>query len=516
MTATRAYVAAPLRWSVLLLLLLLFLPPPAVRAQRRPLSGLSAYIQKEMKKWDVPGLAIAVVKDDFVVFVEGYGVLELGKPERVNPRTIFAIGSSSKAFTAAAVAMLVDEDKVKWDDPANKYLPGLHLFDPYASRELTVRDLLSHRSGLARGDMLWYATEYDRDEILRRVRFLEPSWSFRSHFGYQNIMFLAAGQIIPAVTGRSWDDFVDERIFTPLGMTVSNTSTLALRGQENVATPHAEIDDKIRPIAYRNIDNIAPAGSINSNVLEMAQWVRLHLNEGVYAGDTILSREVAQEMHTPQTIIPREGAWATEAPESHFLTYGMGWILQDYLGRKVVQHGGNIDGMHALVGMMPEEELGVVILTNLSNGLTYALMHRIFDAYLGAPATDWSARLLAKSDSLEAAGEKQQRKFKEARVTGTTPSLALGKYAGTYRNEMYGDATITLENGHLVLRRGPSFVGDLEHWHYDTFQGVWRDPAMGKAFVTFALDAMGKAAEVEIQNLAEFERAPEEAEAATP
>ena len=506
----------PIHWWKTLLLLLSFALPMQAVAQQGQLQGLDDYIQNAMQDWEIPGLAIAIVKDDSVVYAEGFGVRDLRTREPVNPNTLFAIGSASKAFTVAAVAMLVDEDEVEWDDPATEYLPDLQLFDSYASRELTVRDLLTHRSGLSRGDLLWYATDYDRDEILRRVRFLEPSWSFRSHFGYQNIMYLAAGQIIPDVTGESWDEFVDERIFTPLGMEASNTSTLALERMENVATPHAEIDDEVRPIPWRNIDNIAPAGSINSNVLEMAQWVKLQLGHGELGGRELLDSATVEEMHTPQTIIRKEGAWALMAPESDFLMYGMGWFLSDYRGRKVVQHGGNIDGMHALVAMLPEEDLGVVILTNLGpNYLTYALAHRIFDAYLGAPQKDWSETLSEQYEELRKQFEAEEKKMEEARVSGTNPSLSLEEYAGTYQNEMYGDATVALENGRLVLRRGPNFVGDLEHWHYDTFRAVWRDPTLGKSFVTFGLNPMGKAAELEIQDLAEFERVPEEAQAAS-
>ncbi|MGI9179701.1 MAG: serine hydrolase [Longimicrobiaceae bacterium] len=497
-------------WIVLLLVLLL--APQVAFAQRGALRGLDSYIEKGMREWDIPGLAIAVVKDDSVVYARGFGVREVGKSERVDANTLFAIGSASKAFTAAAVALLVDEGKVKWDDPATQHLPSLQLFDPYATRELSVRDLLSHRSGLARGDQVWYATEFDRDEILRRVRFLAPSWSFRSQFGYQNLMYLAAGEMVEEVGGRSWDDVVTERIFQPLGLRASNTSTNALQGRENVAMPHAKIEDQVRPIPYRNIDNIAPAGSINSNVVEMAQWVKLQLGQGSFRGDSLLSRAVVKEMHTPQTIIRREGGWALMAPASEFLMYGLGWFLHDYRGRKVVQHGGNIDGMHALVGMLPDERLGVVILTNLSpNYLTYAVMHRVFDGYLGAQPTDWSRQLLASFDSLRAIGEAQQKRMEEARVTGTQPSLSLERYAGTYTHEMYGDAVVEHEGGRLVLRRGPAFVADLEHWHHDTFRANWRDAALGRSFVMFTLDPTARVSKLEVQGLAEFRRAPDPA-----
>lgn len=498
-------------------LLLLLWAAPDLLAQRGQLRGLDAYVQQAMRQWEIPGLAIAVVKDDSVVYARGYGVRELGKPARVDEHTLFAIGSASKAFTAATVAMLVDEGKVKWDDPAAQHLRGFQLADPYASRELTVRDLLSHRSGLARGDQVWYATEFGRDEILRRVRFLQPSWSLRSQFGYQNLMYLAAGEIIPAVAGKSWDDFVGERIFTPLGMRTSSTSVRDLQGRENVATPHVKIEEQVRPIAYRNIDNIAPAGSINSSAREMAQWVRLQLGNGSYGGQKLLEEKTVQEMHTPQTIIRREGAWALMAPESHFFAYGLGWFLNDYRGRKVVLHGGNIDGMHALVAMMPEERLGLVVLTNLNpNFLTYALMYRVFDAFVGGSSSDWSRRMHAAFDSLLAAGQAQQRQMEEARVAGTQPSLALERYTGTYSNDMYGDAVVEQENGRLVLRRGPAMTADLEHWHYDTFRAVWRDPVLGRSFVSFRLDPRAQVAGLDVQGLAEFRRAPDPAQASRP
>src|SRR3712207_1959606 len=238
--------------------------PATAQQQREPWPGYDAYVTTALATWKVPGVAIAIVRNDSIIYAKGYGLRELGKADPVNERTLFAIGSASKAFTSAAIAMLVDEGKVRWDDPATRYLPNFQMHDPYVTRELSLRDLLSHRSGLARGDLLWYGSDLDRDEILRRVRFLQPSWSFRSTFGYQNLMYLAAGQVVARVANTTWDDFITRRIFQPLGMTASNTTVRALAGQPNVATPHAEIDDTVRTVAWRNIDNIAPAGSINS------------------------------------------------------------------------------------------------------------------------------------------------------------------------------------------------------------------------------------------------------------
>jgi CubicO group peptidase (beta-lactamase class C family) len=485
-------------------------------AQEAPLQGFDDYVNKAINDWEVPGVAIAIVKNDSVLYAKGYGVRKLGDPTPVNEKTVFAIGSASKAFTAASLAMLVDEGKIKWDDPVTKHLSGFQLFDPYATRELTVRDILSHRSGLERGDLLWYGSSYDRDEITRRVRYLKPSWSFRSRFGYQNIMFLTAGQIIPKITGKSWDDFVRERIFTPLQMTSTNTSITALKNSDNVATPHDKFDGKVQPVPWRNIDNIGPAGSINSTVTDMAQWVRLQLGTGKYKTEQLLSSGSMKEMHMPQTVMRLEGLGEKIHTETHFMNYGLGWFLQDYRGRKVVQHGGNIDGMSALVAMMPEEKLGIVILTNMDGTpLPTALMYKIFDAFLQAPQRDWSGDILKVIKGQEVLNKAAEKKRAESRVKGTNPSLALAKYAGTYTSEMYGDAKITDENGKLVFRYG-AFTGDLDHWHFDTFESTMREHHLGKGFVSFTLNAEGKVDEAKLTmpgaGEIEFKRAPEKPE----
>ncbi len=497
------------------LLLLTLLSAQSVYAQETALQGFDDYVNKALKDWDVPGVAIAIVKNDKILLAKGYGVKKIGDPAPVTEKTMFAIGSASKAFTAASVAILVDEGKMKWDDAATKYLPGFQLYDPAATRELTVRDLLSHRSGLERGDLMWYGSAFSRDEILQRVRYLKPSWSFRSQFGYQNIMYLAAGQAVAGVTRMSWDEVIKQKIFKPLGMNASNTSIKDLAKLDNVATPHAKVDSKVVSIPWRDIDNIAPAGSINSNVLDMAEWVRLHLNEGKVNNQTVITTGNVKEMHAPQTIIRREGVWEIISPEAHFMSYGLGWFLHDYKGRKVVQHGGNIDGMSALVAMIPEEKLGIVILTNMNGTmLTEALSFTVYDYFLPPQGAkhDYSAEMLKSIKALEAAGEKAEKKREEERAKGTQPSLALKGYTGTYSDEMYGEAKVAEENGKLVMSYGAAFKGDLEHWHYNTFRATWRDKTLGKSLVTFNLNAAGKAATLNIENLADFKRAAEKAE----
>jgi CubicO group peptidase (beta-lactamase class C family) len=470
------------------------------------LKEIDEYSAKAGADWKVPGFAVAIVKDDRVVFAKGYGVRELGKTPAVDENTLFAIASNSKAFTAAALAILVDEGKVKWDDKVTTYLPSFELYDPYVTRELTIRDLLSHRSGLSTfgGDLLWYESEYSRDEILRRIRFLKPTSSFRSRFGYQNILFLAAGEVVAKVSGKSWDEFVKEKFFVPLAMKRTVTSHADLLNSSNVATPHNEVDGKIRVIRYGKVDNIGAAGGIKSSVTDMAQWLRLQLGRGTFEGRKIFSSTASREMWTPHTVFSGISEQAEKTnPTRHFNLYGLGWILSDYQGRLLVSHGGGLDGMTSQVALMPEEKLGVVVLTNSETPLSNVLANKIFDLFLGLPRRDWNSELLVRNKDGEAARKAADRKRELSRVPQTKLSLPLPAYAGTYTGEMFGDAKVTEEEGKLVVRFVPSplFVGDLEHWHFDTFRVKWRDSIVypfTRGFVTFTLNSQGRVDEMKI------------------
>lgn len=476
-------------------------------AQTEPFGGLNEYIFKAMKDWETPGLAIVIVKNDSVIFMKGYGVRKMGENAPVTPRTIFAIASTTKAMTAACLGMLVDSAKVKWDDPVTKYLPWFQLSDPYVTRELTVRDILCHRSGLARGDNLWYFSPYSREEVLRRVRFLQPVWSFRSRYGYQNIMFVAAGQIISSVTTLTWDDFIVQRLFTPLGMTRTNTSVKLLAGMDDVATPHEKIEEKMQPVVWPNFDNVGSAGAVNSCVQDMAQWVRLNLNGGVYKGKRLLSVDVIKEMQTPQTIIRLDSLDQALRPSNHFAAYGFGWTLRDYLGRKLVQHDGALDGMRARVAFVPEEKLGLVILMNSQNtNLHSSIAYRILDHYLGGPARDWSSELLKIVKEQEEKDKAEEKKTIESRVKETKPSMKLEEYAGTYDNEMYGPLSVKVDSGKLTVQFYPTYVGEADHWHYDTFQVLWKDRSLDKDMLTFVLGSDGKVAELRWQGFTTFKK----------
>lgn len=510
------------------LFVVLFILPSLLFAQNKNLSAnlkeLETYATKAGQDWRVPGFAMAIVKDDSVVFAKGFGVRELGKPTPVDAHTLFAIASNSKAFTSAALAILVDEGKIKWNDPVTKYLPWFQMYDPWVTREMMVRDLLCHRSGLATfgGDLLWYGSTYSREEVVRRIRYLKPTSSFRTQYGYQNVMFLAAGLVVEAVTGKSWDAFIKEKFFAPLGMTTSNTSVKDFKPTDNVATPHNEKDGKINVIHYVNVDGIGSAGAINSCVSEMAQWLRLQLGRGTYKGQKIFSAARSREMWTPQIMFQIGENAEKQNPTTHFSGYALGWGVRDYQGRKVMSHGGGLDGMISQVALMPEENLAVIVLTNSETGLSSFLVNKTFDVFLGVPKRDWSGEALARKKDNDAAQAAAAKKIEDERVLNTKPSLALAQYAGTYGGLMYGEAKVTEENGKLVLRLVPSpmFVGDLEHWHFDTFRLKWRDSAVypfPKGFVTFTLDAHAKADELKLDvpnadfdfTELEFKRVPE-------
>jgi CubicO group peptidase (beta-lactamase class C family) len=480
---------------------------------------IDAYLEQARQDWEIPGFGFAIVRNDSVIFARGYGNRTYGRNEPVDEHTMFAIGSSSKAFTAAAIAMLVDEHRLSWSDRASAVLPALSFREEYVTRELTVRDLLAHSSGLSRYDQLWGLFGYDPAEIVRRVQYIEPTTSFRSAFGYQNLMYLAAGEVVRAKDGRSWDDFVSQRLFRPLGMTRSNTSIRSLEGMANVATPHARVADATVAIPYRNIDNIGPAGSINSSAREMAEWVRLQLGGGMHNGRRLLSDTVMREMHTPVTLIRRTPQQAEANPYSHFSTYGMGWFLEDHRGRRIVHHGGNIDGMSALVAMMPGENVGFVLLENMNgSGMRMPLMYWIFDRFIDAEVRDWSAEALQRQREARerAAASGQPAGGGPARVEGTRPSRDNPAYAGTWTSDAYGDLLITVESGRLVVRGGANNAihVELEHWHYDTFRSRNLDPDAGalrgaaRMFITFALDERGNPRVATISGLGDFRRRP--------
>src|SRR5262245_789959 len=470
-------------------------------AQTTAPEDLDSYAARVLKEYEVPGFAVAIVKDGKVALAKGYGVRKLGEPASVDEHTLFGIASNTKAFTSAALAMLVDEGKISWDDPVTKHLPTFQLYDPYVTREMTIRDLLTHRSGLGlgAGDLLWWPpTDYSREEIIRRFRFVKPASSFRSRYAYDNVLYMIAGQIIPAVTGKSWDDFIKERILVPLGMTESNTSVSAFRPGDNIAIPHAPVEGRIEPIKYINLDNVGPAGSINSDVSDMAKWVIVQLDGGLIrsSGKRLFTERQSREMWSAQTITPvGDPPPHLAGLKANFSAYGLGWGLTDYRGKKVVSHTGGLPGYVSRVALVPDLKLGVVVLTNQESGAAFqAMTYRILDYYLGAPATDWIAAFRTSTDQAKARADEVEKRQASSRAADSKPSLPIAKYAGRYSDAWYGEVSINQEEGKLVLRfsHTPALTGDLEHWQYDTFKVRWRDRSLNAdAFVTFALKPAG-------------------------
>ena len=461
-------------------------------ARSPDLAEFDAYVTRAVREWRIPGLAVAIVKDDSIVFAKGYGVRELGKPERVDAGTRFAIGSTTKAMTAVALAMLVDEGKVRWDDPVIRHLPGFRVDDPYITRELTVRDLLTHRGGLGNADQLWSSTDYTTEEIIRRVATIAPAYSLRSRFIYQNVMYAVAGEVVAAASGMSWAEFLRRRIFEPLGMNATEATLAAVSGKPNVATPHAEIRDTIRPITNRSVDGVAAAGSVWSSVGDMAKWSRFILDSARAGGRRLLSPASYREILWPQVIAPTDMYPTMTVVRPHFFTYGLGWFLHDYAGQAVAMHTGSIDGMSALIGLLPDRKVGVYVLANLDHAeLRHALMYRVFDMYAGNPARDWSAELHKLYGALEAQARAAQRQQEQRRALDTKPSVPLDRYAGTFAHPTYGNAVVTLRDGalHFSFSRGRS--GPLSHWQYDTFQARWADERMSPSLVVFDPDGAG-------------------------
>jgi len=474
-------------------------PAPSTAAP----ADLDAYVASSMKTFEVPGIAVAIVKDGKIVVAKGYGVRKLGDPTPVDEFTMFGIGSNTKAFTTAALSTLIDEGKLSWDDPVYQRLPGFVMYDPYVSHEMTIRDLLTHRSGmgLGEGDLLfWPHSTYTREEVIYRLRFMKPASSFRSHYAYDNLLYMTAGQIIPAVTGISWDDYVRQRIFTPLGMNHTNVSNAAFKPGDDYAFPHSPVDGKLQVIPFEVLDNAAPAGSINSCAADMAKWVQLQLNRGKFADreGRLFSEERSKEMWSPQTILPtNDPPPSLAALKASFADYGLGWGLRDYHGRKLVGHTGGVAGFVSRVMLVPEENLGVVVLTNAEEGGAFdSILYHVLDYYFHLPPSDWIAAFKAVKDKEEKDAAETMKKAEAARAADSKPSLPLAKYAGVYNDAWYGPITIRIENGGLVISfdHTPSMVGDLQHWQYDTFKAHWRVRTIEDAFVTFALNPDGSIA----------------------
>ncbi|HXQ76581.1 MAG TPA: serine hydrolase, partial [Gemmatimonadaceae bacterium] len=460
----------------------------AAAQSREPYPGFDTYVAKAMQTWKIPGLSIAIVRNDSVIYAKGFGILSAQSRAPVNERTLFEIGSSSKAFTATLVAMFVSDGKMHWDDKLTQYLPEFRMYDAVANEGVTLRDALSHRTGIARGELAWLGSGISRDEVLHRVRFLKPESPFRSRYSYQNMMFLAAGQAVGKATGSSWDDQVRQRIFVPLGMT-STVATSRGLANPNVAAPHGVDHDTVYVKPPFDAENIAPAGAILSSAVDMAQWLRFQLNDGVVAGKRLVSNAALRETHTPQ-ILMGAGAGAREdtASVKRFSSYAMGWMVEDFRNQLSWQHGGNTLGMTAAVGMLPEKKVGVVVLSNMQGAaLPMLLEEYVFDRELGAPMKDWSGEAYERSRNQRRRADSLQTVQLAGHPANAQPSIPLSAFAGTYADSLYGEMTVSVKEGHLELARADVHA-PLEYWNANNFK--WLLPLTAPtapAFIKFEI-----------------------------
>lgn len=432
-------------------------------------SAIRQLIKRAMSAASVPGVAVAVIENRRLVFAEGFGTRRSGKNEPVTPDTLFAVGSTTKAMTTAAIAMLVDEGKMAWNDPIHKYVEYFRLHDPLASAQTTIRDLLCHRTGVGRHDQLWYRTNLSREELVRKIAHVEQSSSFRSTFLYNNIMYVAAALALEKAAGCSWEAFIQKRIFDPIGMSGATPNmALALQCCDR-AFPHRLSGSHPKVLPFYDLDNTGPAGSVQASVNDMARWVRFQLGDGTWKRKRLVSEANMREMHTPQMVMPVDEDLRRLNPNTQFMSYGLGWFVHDYHGRLVISHGGGTVGFVSQVQMIPSEGIGVACLINCDfYMMSYAICCSILDILLDAPRRDW-VRVHQQEDSrVRSERQKRQREQARKRHKHTRPSRELSAYAGQYQNAAYGAVRVLCKNRSLSVERAGVSIA-LKHWHYDIF-----------------------------------------------
>jgi len=461
-----------------------------------------AYVQKAIKEWEVPGLAIVVVKDNKVVFKKAYGTRELGTAKLVDNQTLFVCASTTKAMTATCMAMLVDEGKLNWDDPVIKYLPGFRLYDPYVTRELRVRDLFLHNSGVGNTDFLWGDNILSSDEVLEHMQLAKPAYSLRSGFIYQNIFYLVAGKVIEKISGQPWASFITKHIFQPLGMNRTKPELKQVT-DANMTKPHFRIDSTIRVIEHDTADVIGPAGSVWSCIDDISLWMKCMLDSSKYAGGRLVKPATWKELLKPQTVVSEAEFYPTQKiTKPNFTTYAFGWFQQDYKGWKLNFHTGSLSGAVAIHGQMPEEKTGVYIFANLDHAeVRHALMFKAFDQFALGGDRDWSAEFLKLYTDLKKEAEKKTKDTEAKRVLNTHPTLALEAYTGKFGDSLYGTAAVNLVNGKLTLVLNKNATAVLEHWNYDTFRAVYDKKWNGKSYVSFRQNTEGKINEMIIDGI---------------
>jgi CubicO group peptidase (beta-lactamase class C family) len=452
--------------------------------------SLDSYVEKALADWQIPGVSVCVVKDGKVVVMKGYGVRELGQSDKVDENTLFMIGSNTKAFTATALAMLDADKKLSLDDKVNRWLPEFKLDNKAAGEQAIIRDLLCHRIGFMtfQGDFTYWTSNLTREQVIEKMGHIKAVYPFRTTWGYTNAAFLTAGQIFPKACGQTWEQFLKDSLFTPLGMTHTLALSKDLPSAPNKCTPYTMAEGRIVRIPFCSIDNLAPAGSISSSVSDMSKWVLMLLDNGKYEGRQIVPASAIAQTRTPHSILGNGGHMFNE---SHFALYGLGWFLEEYDGKKIVSHTGGVNGFVTSVTLVPEEKLGIVVLTNTDQNAFYeGLKWEILDAFLKLPYRNYSKVLLQRFNRQRQAGIKEDQQFKDSVNLHLPAALPLTAYTGQYASDVYGDMQVVLEKSelHMVFSHHPDMYAKLESLGGNRFYATFSDPEFSKAVFPFVVD----------------------------
>lgn len=472
--------------KLFLLLLIFNLSSSLIFAQSKTddekLKDLDEFVNKALKEWKVAGLAIGVVKNGKIIYAKGFGYRDIEEKLSVTENTLFAIGSCTKAFTAIDNCILVSQGKLNLDKPVINYMPDFRMYNDYVTMNMTAKDLMTHRSGLPRHDLMWYGSDLTRKQLYDRLRYLEPSAGFRELYQYQNLMYMTAGILVESISGQTWEDFTKENIFTPLEMTHTNFSTIESRSTSDFAKPYREEKNIIKLIDFRDIQSVGPAGSINSNVKDMSNWMIMHLNHGRFNGKKIIDEEMVYTAHTPFMVIPD-----SPSKEVSYRSYALGWKVAQYRDHQRLEHGGNIDGFSANVCLFPVDSIGIVILTNADNSVLPNLVRNLVaDKLMDLSYIDWNARV---SEGIKNQETSTTESKDPNQIENTIPSHPLIDYVGKYENNAYGTMEIKLENDNLLIDYHTLKIS-LKHYHYDYFQSTDKD--MPPMLINFSLNERGK------------------------
>lgn len=467
--------------------------------QKNLTDTLDKFIPDLIKYYRSVGASVAIVKNGKIHYAKGFGTRTIGKNKPVNEHTLFGIGSISKSFTSMALAMLIDEGKLTWDDKVTKYLPYFKLYDPYVTNAFTIRDLLTHRSGLkgTSGGSLWYHSDLNREQIIRGLRHLKPVSGFREKQAYQNTMFIVASEVVSVIAKMSWDDFIRQRIFKPLGMNNSVISEAERNQSKNIAEPHIkDWNFKMIAIKQEKLDNMCPAGGIYSSAHDMAKYINFILNDGSVNGKALIKKRTFREIIKPQVLFHGSPL------HNEFASYGLGLWVSPEKGDKMIDHSGGIDGMGAQMSMLKNKKLGVIILTNYRGDfLSLTALTAVMGQFLDSDGfKGFAGRLKKHYPKMEKRALKRKKAINESQIKNTKPSLAIDQYAGVFADKMYGDINVVKKGKDLQIKfsHTPLFTGTLKHWHYDTFEIVWNDPRVTRGFLTFELDSKGKVSGIKL------------------